>query len=293
MAIEMDRYRGMNQIMPKFLPGVPTPDPSEPGSIYPGPKPYNKCFRFTDKSLNGCERIIIDNWWEELIALFGQEVTYWQNPYQTLSADGLPPGEINNLGGGPGNFYGEEPTKVFKDPKKIIIALELNENAVILQKYGFDSDDELTAYVHISSFYTSFGYPQEPKAGDVFELTEYGDDRPWPRTGKKFEITERLDEDVARINQLAGHYVWLVKAKRYDYSFEPGLSTEGGSEQVYDDKFSGRMSDGENSRSPNKSYDGNVEELSKAIFDYSGFGYDDVYGGYGNTEEPEDGPFGP
>ena len=35
------------------------------------------------------------------------------------------------------------------------------------------------------------------------------------------------------------------------------------------------------------------EELSKAIFDYSGFGYDDVYGGYGNTEEPEAGPFGP
>ena len=93
----MDRYRGMNQIMPKFLPGATTPDPSEPGSIYPGPKPYNQCFRFTNKTNNACERIVIDNWWEEIIALFGQEVTYWQNPYQTLSADGLPPGEINSV----------------------------------------------------------------------------------------------------------------------------------------------------------------------------------------------------
>ena len=246
----MDRYRGMNQIMPKFLPGVTySLIHLNPDLYIPGQNLIINVLDLLINQINGCERIVIDNWWEELIALFGQEVTYWQNPYQTLSADGLPPGEINNLGGGPGNFYGEEPTKVFKDPKKIIIALELNENAVILQKYGFDSDDELTAYVHISSFYTSFGYPQEPKAGDVFELTEYGDDRPWPRTGKKFEITERLDEDVARINQLAGHYVWLIKAKRYDYSFEPGLSTEGGSDQVYDDKFSGRMGDGENSRS--------------------------------------------
>jgi len=278
MAINMDRYRGMNQIMPKFLPGVPTPDPDSPGSIYPGPKPFNKCFRFTDKSENGCERIVIDNWWEEIIALYGQKVTWYQNPYQTLSAD---------------NIYGEEPTKTFKDPKEIIIAVELNENAVVLQKYGFDSDDELTAYIHISGFYSSFGYPQEPKAGDVFVLSEYGSDRPWPRTGKQFEVTERLDEDVSRINPLAGHYVWMVKAKRYDYSFEPGLSTEGGSDQVYDDKFSGRMGEGTNSRSPNKSYNGNLEEESKEIFDYSNFGYDDVYGGYGNTEEPEDGPFGP
>ena len=85
----------------------------------------------------------------------------------------------------------------------------------------------------------------------------------------------------------------MIKAKRYDYSFEPGLSTEGGSDQVYDDKFSGRLADGTNSRSPNKSYNGNLEEEAKDIFDYSGFDYDDVYGGYGNTEEPEDGPFGP
>lgn len=283
------RYTGSNQVLPGFTGGIVTTR----GSVYPKPKEYNECFRFTDKSMNICERIVISNWWDELIGLFGQKVTYWQNPYQTLSADGLPDGYWTEVGGGAQNIYGEEPTKVFKDPKAIIIALELQENAVILQKYGFDSDDEVTAYIHISAFYDAFGYLQEPKAGDVFELTEYGNDRPIPRTGKKFEVTERLDQDIARINPLMGHYVWLVKAKRYDYSFEPGLSAEGGSEQVYDDKFSGRLNGGDNPRSEDKSYEGSFEEASKAIFDYSGFDYDNVYGGYGNTQPPENGPFGP
>ncbi len=247
-----------------------------PGSVYPKPKECNPCFRFTDKSQNNCERLVVSNWWSEIICLYGQKVTYWQNPYNTTTAD---------------NTYGEEPTKIFQNPQEIVIALELQENAVILQRYGFNSDDEVTAYIHISSFYETFGDLQEPKAGDIFELTEYGSDRPNPRTGKKFEITERLDEDIARINPLGGHYVWLIKAKRYDFSFEPGLSAEGGSNQVYDDKFSGILSGGMSSRSPNKSYDGDLETEAKNIFDYDGFGYDDVYGGYGNTEEPEDGPF--
>ena len=277
-------YTGTNQVMPGFLPGVPTPNSS--GSIYPKPKDCNPCFRFTDKDNTLCERLVISNWWFEQICLYGQRVTYWQNPYNTLSADGIPEA-------GPGNIYGEEPTKIFKNPQQIIILLELQENAVILQKYGFDSDDEFTGYIHISGFYQTFGWLEEPKAGDIIELTEFGDDRPYPRTGKKFEITERLDEDVARINPLMGHYVWQIKAKRYDYSFEPGLSAEGGSEQVYDDKFSGVLDGGMQDRSAPKSYDGDLEELSKAIFDYSGFDYDNVYGGYGNTEAPESGPFGP
>lgn len=257
-------YKGTNKVAPIG------------GSYYPTPKSNNPCFRITDKDNTVCERLVISNWWNEIIGMYGQKVTYWRNPYQTLSAD---------------NVYGEEPTKTFTDPQEIIIAVELQENAVILQKYGFDSDDELTGYIHISAFYDTFGYLEEPRAGDVFELTEYGADRPLPRTGKKFEITERLDQDVSRINPLAGHYVWLIKAKRYDYSFEPGLSAEGGSNQVYDDKFAGRLSGGDNPRTVDKSYIGDLEEEAKEIFDYGDFGYDDVYGGYGNTGDPEDGPF--
>jgi hypothetical protein len=92
----------------------------------------------------------------------------------------------------------------------------------------------------------------EPKAGDIFQLSEFGDDRPADRQPKYFEVTEKLDEDISQINNLAGHYVFLIKAKRYDYSFEPGIpfNTLGenisGNQQIYEDSFAGRLSGGAN-----------------------------------------------
>jgi hypothetical protein len=179
------------------------------------------CFRFTDKSIQASERVLFSNWWREQINQFGVKVDYYVNTYNTLSAD---------------NFYGEQPTKTFVPPRQIILAVTLNENAITLSKFGFESDDEVTAYVHISSFktefenlsdvydrYTKFGPIVEPKAGDVFELSEYGNDRPNNRQGKFFEITEKLDQDISQMNNLQGHYVFLIKAKRLDYSFEPGI----------------------------------------------------------------------
>ncbi len=99
------------------------------------------CFRFTDKSIQASERVLYSNYWREQINQFGIKVDYYVNTYNTLSAD---------------NFYGEQPTKTFASPRKIILALTLNENAITLSKFGFESDDEVTAYVHISSFKTEF-----------------------------------------------------------------------------------------------------------------------------------------
>ena len=36
------------------------------------------------------------------------------------------------------------------------MAINLTENALILSKFGFQSDDQVTAYVHISSFYAAY-----------------------------------------------------------------------------------------------------------------------------------------
>jgi hypothetical protein len=92
--------------------------------------------------------------------------------------------------------------------------------------------------------------------------------------GKIFEITERLDEDVARINPLGGHYVWLLKAKRFEYSFEPGVSGEAVNQQVFDDLKNPAVSGAD------KPYNQNVTDSSKKIFDYSKTDYGGVYGGY-------------
>ena len=171
-------------------------------------------------------------------------------------------------------LYGEHPTQRFSPPQAITVALNLNENALMLSKYGLLSEDEVTAFVHISAFYETFGPGAEPKSGDVFQLSEYGNDRPGDRNGKMFEITERLDEDAATINVLAGHYVWLIKAKRFEYSFEPGIPQEAGNDQVFDDTQNPTVS------GANKPYTDSVDIDSKQIFDYSLIDYSNVYGGY-------------
>jgi len=270
------------------------------------------CFRFTNKSIQASERVLYSNYWREQINQFGVKVKYYVNTYNTLSAD---------------NFYGEQPTQTFAVPREITLAVTLNENAITLSKFGFESDDDITAYIHISSFfdefvtlsadfapfgdnmdmlingkipqgvydrYLTFGPVIEPKAGDVFELSEYGDDRPNNRQAKFFEVTEKLDQDISQINNLQGHYVFLLKAKRLDYSFEPTINFndkgdqiiiadlitsnpplsdlatedlltlqatlctvagESTNDQVYEDAFAGRLPGGENPESMPKRED--------------------------------------
>lgn len=227
---------------------------------------YNDGLRFLDKSINLNERNNYKKWWDEQLYQYGVEVDYYVNSYSLSSHDYL---------------YGEEPTQKFKDPKKVILALTLQENAIVLQKFGLVADDEITAMISIESYEKSFGVGKEPEADDVFDLVEFGNDRPEPRGGKKFVITERIDQEVSQINPIQGHYVWLIRAKRFDYSFEPGISPEPGLELPNDDIFSGRLPDGDNPVSTDKSYDDFNDKASKDVFDYGLYGdNDDVYGDY-------------
>lgn len=265
------------------------------------------CFRYNDKDVNDNEQYLMSNYWREQINTYGQKVTYFVNAYNVLSAD---------------NIYGEHPTKRFAPGREVVIALQLSENAYTLSKFGFQSDDEITAFIHISTFYDAFWdlnlklittelsgqqitsemgdqlrtedpslfetqYNQvEPKAGDVFVMSEYGRGRPGNRSGIQFEITEVLDQDVSQMNQLGGHYVWMLKAKRFDFSFEPGLSAERGSDQVFDSSFNGILSGGEQDKSPDRKYEEqhplkNIDEVSKnVVFDMPANDNTDVYGDY-------------
>lgn len=207
---------------------------------------FNNDLRFLDKGLNENERSNYSGWWKEQLKLYGTEVEYFTTGFSLSGQD---------------TVYGEQPAAQYNDPKRLILALNLNENAVAMKQFGLVADDEITGFVHIDTYYEVFGENTEPKSGDVFNLIELGSDRPGERAGKHFEITERLDQDVNQINQLLGHYVWLIKAKRHDYSFEPGLTPEVGLTEPNDDL--------------------NIDNLSKEIFDYDSYGdNDDVYGDY-------------
>lgn len=235
------------------------PDPR----FYPLQSADNECFRFTDKDTTGCERNIIDNYWREQLNLYGQKLNYYINSTSLTAADML---------------YGEQPTQPFHAPIEIIAGINLNENALMLSKYGLISDDEITAFIHISTFFakaSGVSLSAEPKSGDVFSLVEYGNDRPGGRGPNFYEITQRLDQDIAQINPLAGHYVWLIKAKRFEYSFEPNIVGEQVNQQVFDDAVGPGVS------GATKNYSWTVSAAASAVFDYSDTNnFDNVYGGY-------------
>lgn len=246
--ITLDKYNGMNCIQ-----------------IYPNNGYMPSSLRFTDKDNNYAERLLYSNYWREQIDKYGQKVLYYRNKYNVQTAD---------------NIYGEQPLAGFDTPRPLIMGVTLSENALVLSKMGFQSDDMLTAYLHISSFYSVFPPDAEPKAGDVFKLIEYGSDRPGERDGKLFEITERCDEDNSQINPLMGHYVWLLKAKRFDYSFEPDITPEKGSNQVHDDTDYGIV---ENNTTPVvrvSSYPGDVDTQSKVEVYNMNVNNTLTYGGY-------------
>ena len=160
-----------------------------------------------------------------------------------------------------------------------------------MSKFGYNADDDLTGYFSISGYRTAFAATSvytdltqdiEPKAGDVFQMTEYGSDRPGNRAGNYFRVTERLDQDIASLNPLGGHYMWRIKGKRLEYSFEPGLSGEKGNNQVYDSTFSGIISStiGNQLSSAGKVYTENADDDSvRYVLDQT-VNDTDVYGGY-------------
>jgi hypothetical protein len=227
--------------------------------------------RYLNKSLNDNERANFSNWWNEEINVFGQDVYYYVSTF-TLSA---------------GNIYGEQPTATYTDPIRMTMMLDLSQTSLIFSKFGLQGDDDVTAVIHIDTFKSNVSSVSasnsaglEPKSGDVFQLWEYGNDRPGDRNGKYFEITERLDQEVTQINTLMGHYVWLIKGKRLDFSWEPGLSGEKSpGSYPSDDNFSGILSGGTQPVTPGNPA-GNTTTADVSASANFNNPYDDTYGGY-------------
>lgn len=130
--------------------------------------------------------------------------------------------------------------------------------------------------------YTNNGQSVEPKSGDLIQISPLGCDRPNGRGAKIFEVTERTDQDIATINPLLGHYVYRLRAKRYEHSFEPGAPKELQNQQVFENSASGKLLSDIAGETPSesKSYPGDVDTDSKTrVLDMS-INNTDIYGKY-------------
>ena len=236
------------------------------------------CGKFVNGDKLQAEQIVFDQSFKDLINNYGVSIDYYINPFN-LSAANL--------------LYGEEPTKVFQGPlSSMQMYIELNNEAITLSKFGFDAADDFTGYIHIESFttaasaffdYSSVGQVVEPKAGDIVVIPDLACDRPNGRGIRAYEITERMEQDVGNgLNPLLGHYVYRLRAKRYEYSFEPGVPVEPVNSQVFENSFTGVLSTNipGDSVSDSKFYDSDINVESRdTVFDMD-VNDTDIYGSY-------------
>jgi hypothetical protein len=278
---------------------------------------YNNS-RYLRKENNDSERTLFNSYWGELIGRYGTNVEYYTYNYSVSSHDSI---------------YGEDPTSSFSTPVNIIMFADIASEAIMLSKFGIQTDADVTLLVTLQDYARVFGRDNEPKSGDVIRLTElgwsvnevdgYGSETSelssdifgeicrfrgnnpatlvypptsnslgeaisgsdkWIRCPQLFEITDRSHQDFTiGTNTLMGHYVWTIKAKRFDYSYQEGIDPECYMDDVGEETRTGLLSGYTQPQSPDKTYPGNAEEISDEIWDYGNENANDndsVYGNY-------------
>lgn len=219
--------------------------------------------RYLNKTLNSNERENYSKWWREQIEHYGTLVTYYTDKTT-----------INNTH----IVYGESPTAGYQSHGQLIIQSSITNDSIILAKFGVQADCDMTAVMHISAYYEIFGPGTEPKAGDLIEMTEYGGfgDRPNQRGAPIYEITERDDEYLQMTNALAGHYVWYLKCRRFEYSYEDNINSEASNNQVSDTGEYGIVG-----VSSTQNFLPSVDDFaSEFLYDYKNTNIDSPYGNY-------------
>jgi hypothetical protein len=228
--------------------------------------------RYLNKSKNDNERTLVSGYWQEQINHFGTEVTYYTHGY-TLSTHNF--------------LYGEDPTTPFLSAGPMVMLTDITNDAIMLSKFGIMADCDMTCIIHIDTFQKTFGGYREPKAGDLIEMVEYGGfgDRPGGRGAPVYEITERDDQNLQfNANQLMGHYIWVMKCKRWEYSYEPGAPQENLNIQINDDGEYGRKSGGENPEDLTRPYEQSADDAAKCIVDEDARDLSEPYGYYGGVQ---------
>ena len=123
-----------------------------------------KQVRFLNRNANNTYASVINKWTNELNSLYGTRADYYIYNYS--------PSRHNYI-------YGEDPAASFSNPIPITIIAKVNNDALMLSKFGMQTQAECDIYIPFDVFAQAIGNAQAfPKAGDLVRLTEAGMDRP-------------------------------------------------------------------------------------------------------------------
>lgn len=263
---------------------------------------------FMDRSKLAGEQRFLDNVYNELIHLYGIEISYYQHGYALSAHDFL---------------YGEDVTAPFAEPITMNMLGQVNDDALLLSKFGIMTNADAVFIVGVKSFAEAMSADYaEPKVGSLIRL-DFMDGRPgaggfpnkddalsafefckdpeaymnaysqwlssrdvqdWIRSAPIYEITVKRDYlPNKNINIMGTYPVWYIECIKWDYSYEPNAPREKGSEQVSDSTLYGKLTGGTTVAEPSAKYPQNVEDkVRDDIWNYNGDGQgrDSVYGDY-------------
>lgn len=223
--------------------------------MFPSSIPLN----YNNKKVTENERKLYGDYFREIIQRFGLCTYYYQNIYSSVSAVNLY-GEDQVSG-----FTPAKPIMAIVEiPNESILfnkfglQTDTDFNAIISIKDWFNTfgseksnepkagdviriintgwDEQETSYTYLSAHdtflqilnYNLQGICNSDSAyGSSTTLTICSSSGDWRRFPQMYQITEARYQDLgAGINFLMGHYVWLIRGKRFEYTYEPGIHPE-------------------------------------------------------------------
>ena len=167
--------------------------------------------RFINKNTNENERKMVASWWSEATRLYGTSVSYFVHNY-TLSGHDF--------------IYGEQPTAPFSAPIEMLVLAQLNNDSLLLSKFGIQTDADLSIVVPIADFAETMGNPlAAPKSGDLIRLDEVGWDRPggggYPNSYPTSQLSAVSSVDFCKLDD-------PDQFKSLDNTFAGGTNLSGG-----------------------------------------------------------------
>ena len=248
---------------------------------------------FMDTASLAGEQKLINDIYSEFVQLYGIPVSYYEYGYQLSAHYGI---------------YGEMPTAPFAPPVAMKMIAQVNDDALLLSKFGIMAQTECQMIVNIQDFATAMGNIRaEPIVGSLVRL-DFMDQRPggkgfpnqqqvmsafnfcknpdeyqtalnnwlssvnvqdFIRSAPIYEITQKRDYMPNKNLNILGTYSnWYLELIRWDYTYEPNAPREAGSNQVSDETTYGKLSGGTPVAEPAKPYTQDIPGYSNPIWDY-------------------------